>query len=998
MIRIEKLSAGGRAFHHALKTVIRGGAAGLLFLGGSLTAQTIYNPSFESNTFTVFPGYCSSNSAIAGWTVSDPGHVGQNPASGSPFADNGAIPDGANAAFIQTTGTPNWLATTISNLAAGTLYRVSCRVNSRASYSLPVMWLNLNGAVAYTNTVPPVGTDGNPDAPYAYADGLFTATSNTAPLAVGCTTDAVNSDGTVDGALLLDDFQITALTNYFTLSPWIGDPSAGVNPTNNLWACAFGTYSGETINGVTFTPVPGGNPALAGVFAVSGDTEVYTGETPVYLSGTGSLLLATNFVYGGNPATVTVFNLTAGVNYRLTFYGVGFDGQGNRYATFSGTGDSLYLDEDLYGQGCGLRVDYNFTAVSTNAVVTITPTSSGNTFHLHGLALSDSGPPVLASQPAAVAAVAGAPAQMAVTVLGTAPFAYQWYEQGVGALAGATNAVLTWSSVAPSNAGSYYAVVTNAAGSVTSSNAVLAVFSPPTITCQPANLAAFAGTPAQLSVTAASSVTAQYQWYRHGAGALAGATNAVLAWSSLAVTNAAAYYVVVGNAYGSVTSREVLVDPVLCLLPGGNPVTNSAANPYADSGAVLTTPAVGVAGGWLSSMALLADGTVTGWGSSTVAPPASLTNAVAIAMGAYDGVALLSDNSLTAWGATELADLPAAATNVVSFSARGEIGAALRADGSAVGWGYGAGSSNSWVAQLASFAANLHTSGATLQALAVGDSYCLMGLNDERAGNYLCAFGDCDYLAGVTYCNPVALAAGDDHGLVLLTGGTLQGFGDCSYENYSAGNCVAPARATNVTAIAAGEAHCLALRADGSVLSWGLNICPFTGVADGVTNVPAAATNVVAIAAGEFHNLVVRADGSVLAWGWDDSGQTEVPSFSQTNWAAVTSANGNGSCTQTYFFTNAWGGVLTTNRTVYGVSSGSGLPVLTNLVYAAGSGVLSFDLAAASGQSVIVETCTNLAGPVWVPLQTNTLNSGTAAFSVTNSPAEASRFYRLLSP
>jgi hypothetical protein len=362
----------------------------VLLTGGPGRAQTIYNPSFESNTFTVFPGYCSNNTAIAGWPASAAAQAGLNPAAGNPFANNGATPDGTNVAFIQTVaGATNSLATTISNLTAGTRYRVSCRVNSRTNYSLPTLWLAVNGVLAYSNTVPPVGISGNTSAPYAFAYGVFTAASNTAPLAVSCTSVLTNISGTVDGAVLLDAFQIAALpTNYFTLTPWTGDASAGVDATNTLWACAFAASTTNAINGVTFTAIAGGSPAAAGAFAVTGDSSTYTGETPDNLSGTGSGALAANFVYGGNPATVTVSNLTAGASYRLTLYGVGFDLPGNRYATFAGIGDVLYLDEDLYGQGNGLRVDYNFTASAATTVVTITPANSGSTFHLHGLALA----------------------------------------------------------------------------------------------------------------------------------------------------------------------------------------------------------------------------------------------------------------------------------------------------------------------------------------------------------------------------------------------------------------------------------------------------------------------------------------------------------------------------------------------------------------------------------------------------------------------------------
>ena len=57
-----------------------------------------------------------------------------------------------------------------------------------------------------------------------------------------------------------------------------------------------------------------------------------------------------------------------------------------------------------------------------------------------------------------------------------------------------------------------------------------------------------------------------------------------------------------------------------------------------------------------------------------------------------------------------------------------------------------------------------------------------------------------------------------------------------------------------------------------------------------------------------------------------------------------------------------------------------------------------FDLTWASSRIVVVEACTNLGNPVWLPLRTNTLINGTSYFTDpqwTNSPA---RFYRIRSP
>ena len=60
--------------------------------------------------------------------------------------------------------------------------------------------------------------------------------------------------------------------------------------------------------------------------------------------------------------------------------------------------------------------------------------------------------------------------------------------------------------------------------------------------------------------------------------------------------------------------------------------------------------------------------------------------------------------------------------------------------------------------------------------------------------------------------------------------------------------------------------------------------------------------------------------------------------------------------------------------------------------------MFGFIISWATNVPVVVEACTNLANPVWFPLQTNTLTGGSFYFSDsqwTNYPA---RFYRFRSP
>ena len=65
---------------------------------------------------------------------------------------------------------------------------------------------------------------------------------------------------------------------------------------------------------------------------------------------------------------------------------------------------------------------------------------------------------------------------------------------------------------------------------------------------------------------------------------------------------------------------------------------------------------------------------------------------------------------------------------------------------------------------------------------------------------------------------------------------------------------------TPLLAISAGAYHSLALKADGSVIGWGLDDF-------GEASPPASATNVVAISAGGYQSLALRADGSMVSWG-----------------------------------------------------------------------------------------------------------------------------------
>ena len=120
-------------------------ATWIALASASLHGQSINNASFEADTFTNFPGYTSGNGGvITDWTLSNNTRIGLNPGGGTPFADNGTIPAGTNAAFLQAGSSgPVTMSQTVSGLTIGTKYHVEFRVNARGGngpfWSFPPM-------------------------------------------------------------------------------------------------------------------------------------------------------------------------------------------------------------------------------------------------------------------------------------------------------------------------------------------------------------------------------------------------------------------------------------------------------------------------------------------------------------------------------------------------------------------------------------------------------------------------------------------------------------------------------------------------------------------------------------------------------------------------------------------------------------------------------------------------------------------------------------------
>ena len=178
---------------------------------GAFATALVQNASFEAETFSVSPGYVSSNGAITAWSTLENGlpggdtRIGINtPGELDPFANNGMVPAGNNVAFIR--GGLRSLVQDIHGLTSGERYLLSYRENGR-NPTTPVGSATLGGieVVPQHNVAAVDSLDVFTQPYHVQVGGVFTATASTEQL-------MLSNHAGIGDSILYDDVQLNPVT------------------------------------------------------------------------------------------------------------------------------------------------------------------------------------------------------------------------------------------------------------------------------------------------------------------------------------------------------------------------------------------------------------------------------------------------------------------------------------------------------------------------------------------------------------------------------------------------------------------------------------------------------------------------------------------------------------------------------------------------------------------------------------------------------------------
>ncbi len=187
--------------------------------------------------------------------------------------------------------------------------------------------------------------------------------------------------------------------------------------------------------------------------------------------------------------------------------------------------------------------------------------------------------PVITAQPTNLSLLEGSTGTFSVGTASNALLTYQWRDDGLnlkdeGSYSGTATSTLTISNISGASVGTYSVVVSNAAGTATSSNVTLTyVQSPPVVVQQPVNQTVLPGASTSFSVVAVGNVPFNYKWRLNGVdlvnnATFSGASTRILTVTNILPADAGTYSVTVGNFLGSTNSSGAVLSVIPVTAPG----------------------------------------------------------------------------------------------------------------------------------------------------------------------------------------------------------------------------------------------------------------------------------------------------------------------------------------------------------------------------------------------------------------------------------------------